>query len=250
MKLSKRLILFCCLTFTTQLTFSQAVENIQTIDSDISNEEKSVMILHLGASFPSGNFADTENGGAAKNGFSIGVEFHYNITETFYVGAMYRNHSYKVDEPAMQRSLAAQMQPGIGVSGLSVGNWKLNNYLIGLGTISPLNNNEIEFYTKMMMGLCSGKSPSIQTTLSDGNSDLVINQTSGDANNFAALFGLGFRIHAGESVDIMIAGDYFTSTLEYEDILVTAQGQGTMTAPPAEQETDVMSLTFGLVFKL
>ena len=101
-----------------------------------------------------------------------------------------------------------------------IGNWKLNNYLVGLGTISPLNNNEIEFYTKMMMGLCSGKSPSVQATLSDGNSDLVINQTSGDANNFAALFGLGFRIHAGESVDIMIAGDYFTSTLEYEDILV------------------------------
>jgi hypothetical protein len=73
--------------------------------------------------------------------------------------------------------------------------------------------------------------------------------SSGDANNFAALFGLGLRMHAGESVDLFVSGDYFTSNLEFEDVRVEILGQSSP-SQSLEQQVDIMSLSVGLVFKL
>lgn len=210
----------------------------------------SVLILNLGVGFPSGEYADKETGGVAENGFNIGVEFQYNLTESFYLGAMYRNQTNPTDDDAMRSSMSAAMPPGVGVKAVTVDNWKLNSYLVGVGTISELNNEDVKFYTKMMLGLCSADSPSIQATLSDGNSELTINQLSAEANNFAALFGIGLRLHAGSSVDILISGDYFVSNLEFEDVMITAQGQGTENVGNVDQSVDIMSLSVGLVFKL
>lgn len=174
---------------------------------------------------------------------------------------MYRSQTNPVDEAAMQRSMAMVVSelaiqgvfpPGSTVLSTSTDNWKLNSYMLGVGTISELNNKDIKVYTKMMLGLCSGSSPSVQTMVTNTNNtyeDFTVNMLSGDANNFAALFGVGLRIHAGESVDLLVSGDYFTSNLEFEDVRVELLGQY---SPPQtiKQSVDIMSLSLGLVFKL
>lgn len=238
--------------FAQQRTFAQAADPpVKTEEPTKSIESgSSTLIINLGVGFPTGEYADTEQGGGAKSGLGIGVEFQYNLTESFYLGAMYRNQTNGTDEAAMRRALATSAPVGINVASLSVSNWKLNDYMVGMGTISSLNNEDIKVYTKIMIGLCNANSPSIQTTLSDGNTQLNLNQLSAEANNFAALFGLGFRVHAGESVDVLISGDYFTTNLTFDDVLISVQGQGTSNVGSLEQTVDIMSLSFGLVFKL
>lgn len=254
-------LLLMSFTFAFQSIYSQALENIETIDSESSTAQKTSLILNLGMGFPSGNYADKEEGGAAKNGFNIGVDFQYNATESFYVGAMYRNQSNPFNEPSMHKWMSdavaysialGQMPPGYSVQSTSTEGWKINSYLFGVGTISDLNNESIKFYTKMMLGLCSSSSPSTQAMVTNSSNnyiDFTINLQSDDAINFAALFGLGLRIDAGETVDFFVSGDYFTSSLEFEDVRM--QMLGLQSEPiQMEQEVDIMSLTFGLVFKL
>jgi hypothetical protein len=180
-----KVVLLSCvfLIYGIEIIVAQALDPIDYQNKSTKSIQTgtSTLILNLGIGFPSGEFADTETGGGAKNGLGIGVEFQYNATESFYVSAMYRNQTNPMDEEAMHRSMVSVVSeltilgafpPGSAAQQTSVDNWKLSSYMVGVGTISELNNEDIKVYTKMMLGLCSASSPSVQTVVTNTNNNL------------------------------------------------------------------------------
>lgn len=122
--------------------------------------------------------------------------------------------------------------------------------MMGFGTISSINGNDIALMTRFSLGYADVNSPEIRTTIRDqfNNGDQIIFQND-NSGSFAFQLGLGLKINVSKETDILLSTDYFNTQAKFSNVGVLVNGTKVI-SQNFEQNISILAISLGIAFKL
>lgn len=248
-----RYILLNILIVIPFLLFSQArpetiIVNPQANKSDIS------LNIRVGVSIPNGEFAD-ENNGLAEEDLALEVDISKAIGNDFYLNFSVKRYFNDINRDIVNEDVRNQLlQQGITNTGLTITTtslpWRVTSFMVGFGTISPLNDNKAAFLTRFALGYADISSPEISTVVRDqfnNGGQLILLKSSSDGLAFQ--LGFGFKFQISQEADILLSADYFNTHAEFNNVGEITNGVRTGNIN-FEQNISILAISLGIALNL
>lgn len=202
----------------------------------------------VGPSFPFGAFERKDliltDGGYAKSGLSIQLDFGYRFYENLIVSAQYVKISNPFDEEAIVKQavgICLACDPPLNFSQASASSYELNAFLSGIGFVKEMSNLSVQM--QFMIGYGNMYTPRVE--LSNSTEQLTL--ASNKASNLAYGVGSGMRIHLTDQLDFSLFGTFLLYQADFDQ---TIDYMGTTELLPASLRYQVFNLNFGLAYRI
>lgn len=182
------------------IVFSQARPNLERIQEEEKDPSNSSLIFKMGAGLPQGNFAD-EDDGIAESGILFEGGFQQQFTDFLYFSLSARFQRNNVDNDIITSALRSELATN-GIYGVDVlvssKPWKMQSFMVGFGSSTPLENKTTYFMTQFAIGYVAVTSPNLIITLSDPGYTEITTQEDATEGALGFRFGLGFKVEASD----------------------------------------------------
>ena len=212
----------------------------------ISIAQNGYLGVSIGTGIPVGEYSKSNvyqtSSGYAKPGLTYNIIYASNLGPQF---GFLLQYSYGVNALKTGDMASFYRRYGLQTSVIVPDKHTLRSMLGGLFLSSK--GKDVDFDARFMFGSSFTSLPAITTVFSDGFSTLTIESTSAKSISVAFQFGVIFKIHAGEVIDVLISLDYFSTTSKYNNrYLIDGIDQG-----PNQLELPMRTITpsLGLAYK-
>tara|TARA_R110002096_G_scaffold378222_6_gene572119 strand:- start:24277 stop:24981 length:705 start_codon:yes stop_codon:yes gene_type:complete len=208
--------------------------------------------FRIGLGIPNGDFA-ADDDGIAKSGVMLEADLTKLLGNDFYLNFSIKRQSNDINRQIINDDFKTQFQQQ-GISGLTITTtsipWRVTSFMMGFGTISSINGNDIVLMTRFSLGYADVNSPEIRTTIRDqfNNGDQIIFQND-NSGSFAFQLGLGLKINVSKETDILLSTDYFNTQAKFSNVGVLVNGTKVI-SQNFEQNISILAISLGIAFKL
>ncbi|MFI5141130.1 MAG: hypothetical protein ACHQII_02130 [Bacteroidia bacterium] len=167
----------------------------------------------------------------------------------FGVGFMYRYQSNNFDNQSLYPEFTAKY-PTFKWDISSIP-WKVNAFLVGPCTSTPIGNSSkgTYFETKFMLGVVRSTSFGMTVTGTQGSNSATVTSPATAATAFGYCVGLGIRHEIAREVYFGVHADFFQSTVNYGNVTLTGTG-GSTTTIAASQKISTVNLFLSLIIRI
>ncbi len=189
-------------------------------------QDKGYIAFSLGAALPTGEFGSVSSSdkyaGYALTGGLGDLSLGYKLGKNFGISGLIRGQVNETDEYGIAYALAKKTPVGVTVGVIS-GDWSVRSFLAGAYGSFPINE-KLSFESRLMGGLVSASSASINTVFVGPGGSFTMQQNSVSATAFGFLIGAGLKLNVGSNICLLANIDYFETTPEFTSVVTTNLG--------------------------
>lgn len=225
---------------------------LSSVSVKAQDNNKSLLSLHLGAAFPMGDYASTDqynqNAGYALTGFSGSLKFTKMLGYKFGITVATHSEINPLNESQLEFQIQ-QQYPGNNAF-VSTGSWSTGSFLVGGEYQEGLSTtSKSVFDMSFLIGYMSTSFPAMDFTLTSPAGTGYVHYSSRQAGAFAVLIGAGIYISVSEKISIPITLDYMSGTPHFDSFTVQTSG-GPYVVNAFDQPVSNINLMTGIVIQL